>query len=732
MSQAVPLSTSLRVVQTLLQRSPDPAVLFDHQLRTVYLNEPLAELLGMPQAEPTDAADAAALFGRMLAEPISAVEQAQASLTGGRQQRVSLSQTAGALTEALLELTFIPLVEQSNQATALAVWLRQLRVDPSLAEVASLRLPEEQAKSEELARRLERKKGELALAMDRLAKLSRTDSVTGLLNRAAFSEIAEEALKLASRHRRNAAVLVCEIDGLKPVTERRGYTAADSLLSAVGKAISSGLRSSDLVARIGSGAGDFVVLLAETTVGGVAEAAARCCRAVSELSAEAIGCADPQPPRLNVGVAVLPQDGDTVEELMSRASTALQRTQGKGGGAVARSSGGMGGGGERALVAASVAPAVLLVDIDPERAHRCAERAGQGFEFVVAESADKALTTLNYRGFDAIVACQDVGGEGGQQLLEKALARVPSTARLLLVADETDFLKIAASDSAHAHRLISMADYPEQLADALEETLLLRRLGDSRQLSVAHALTTVGGVQAEALEQILAEQAIDFVFQPIVRATHRQVVGFEAFCRPKHPAVRSPVELFETALQLGVIWELGRAGRRRLAERIAELPADALVFVNLHPAEVSDPQLLEGEPSLQRYARRIVFEIPLRAAQPSPQRFREQIRALRRYGYGLALDEIGSGYGRLSCLELYKPQYLKLGPGITAGIEDSTLVLQLLQRFRAAARSAQAELVCERLESASQVKAATRAGADLLQGFALGEPEPASSGRANR
>ena len=53
------------------------------------------------------------------------------------------------------------------------------------------------------------------------------------------------------------------------------------------------------------------------------------------------------------------------------------------------------------------------------------------------------------------------------------------------------------------------------------------------------------------------------------------------------------MELLEAAERLERLPDLGRAIRSAVAAMVPHLPADALVFVNLHPADLNDPRTLE-------------------------------------------------------------------------------------------------------------------------------------------
>jgi diguanylate cyclase len=85
------------------------------------------------------------------------------------------------------------------------------------------------------------------------------DGVTGLANRALFSDRLEHALELHRSDLRPLAVLLCDLDDFKVVNDTHGHAAGDELLLRVAERIRGSLRSADTLARLGGD--EFAVLL---------------------------------------------------------------------------------------------------------------------------------------------------------------------------------------------------------------------------------------------------------------------------------------------------------------------------------------------------------------------------------------------------------------------------------------------------------------------------------------
>ncbi len=92
-------------------------------------------------------------------------------------------------------------------------------------------------------------------SQDTLATLSRTDPLTGLVNRRSF--VGELEQRLATRRR--GALLYLDLDNFKPVNDRLGHASGDAVLVTVARLLREGTRASDLIGRLGGD--EFVVWL---------------------------------------------------------------------------------------------------------------------------------------------------------------------------------------------------------------------------------------------------------------------------------------------------------------------------------------------------------------------------------------------------------------------------------------------------------------------------------------
>jgi len=146
---------------------------------------------------------------------------------------------------------------------------------------------------------------------------ARTDELTGLPNRRALLERAEDLVRSAARSR-PAALLLLDLDGFKEVNDSLGHSAGDDLLRQVGPRLQEDLRAGDLLARLGGD--EFAVLLPETSSDEARVLGTRLReRVLQPFTVEGV--------RLHVGVSIgvstWPAPAASVQELLRCADVAM-------------------------------------------------------------------------------------------------------------------------------------------------------------------------------------------------------------------------------------------------------------------------------------------------------------------------------------------------------------------------------------------------------------------------
>jgi diguanylate cyclase (GGDEF)-like protein/PAS domain S-box-containing protein len=155
----------------------------------------------------------------------------------------------------------------------------------------------------------------------RLAYLALHDALTGLANRALLDDRLSQAIAACEREGGVVAVLFCDVDGLKSVTDKYGHTFGDELLVTVARRLGGQVRGGDTLARLG---GDEFVVVCNLRVPSDAESM---CRRLSTAveSGPDLTAPDgvPVPIRVSIGYAVSHDSRVDARTLLGRADESM-------------------------------------------------------------------------------------------------------------------------------------------------------------------------------------------------------------------------------------------------------------------------------------------------------------------------------------------------------------------------------------------------------------------------
>jgi diguanylate cyclase (GGDEF)-like protein len=164
---------------------------------------------------------------------------------------------------------------------------------------------------------------DIRYGLSRAKLLAETDELTGLLNIRGFSIAANRLFGQALRYNRAATVLMIDSDNLKSVNDGYGHEAGNRMLRQLARLVLAELRSTDVLARYGGD--EFIVLLPETPAKGAQDVAERIRDAVGgmplDLDGKRLACT------VSIGLAALPEDGNTLDALVARADRAMYQAK---------------------------------------------------------------------------------------------------------------------------------------------------------------------------------------------------------------------------------------------------------------------------------------------------------------------------------------------------------------------------------------------------------------------
>ena len=232
---------------------------------------------------------------------------------------------------------------------------------------------------------------------------------------------------------------------------------------------------------------------------------------------------------------------------------------------------------------------------------------------------------------------------------------------------------------------------------------------------------------ALGFRQVLAEERIETLYQPIVDMRSGRTLGWEALSRgPNQSRLRQPVLLFDLAEELGELFALEKICREKAIARFRGSNG-AKLFLNVHPRTMADPAFTPGNTMafLEQAGvnpQNVVLEITERHSVRDFGLFHKTLDHYRGQGFKVAVDDMGTGYANFATIAEIRPDYIKMDMALTRDIDKNPVKLALMETSVAFAEKIGSQIVAEGIETAEEAAILHRIGVHLGQGYRLGRP----------
>jgi diguanylate cyclase (GGDEF)-like protein len=239
--------------------------------------------------------------------------------------------------------------------------------------------------------------------------------------------------------------------------------------------------------------------------------------------------------------------------------------------------------------------------------------------------------------------------------------------------------------------------------------------------------------RAEQVRRAFDNGELMLHYQPILRLSDNRMVGAEALLRWNHPSdgLVTSASFLPLLEETGLIVEVGcwviREAVRQIESWRLLYGRDVVewVSVNLSARQLDDPSALlatlraiyEGGFSL----RRLRLEITETSFMRNPEITRAVLAQLDALGIQIAIDDFGTGYSSLNSLRTYPVDTIKIDAEFIAriGTADGETLAQALMTI---ARSYDAAIIAEGIETAEQRDFLEASGCGFGQGYLFAEP----------
>ena len=288
------LRRSERFLNTIFNSIRDPFCIFDRDFRIIRVNAAYAqmknktaeELIGMKCYEVLGERDSmceGCVVGKTLNSADPCAKDKLVTLKDG--------------TEIWMEIYTYPILDEDGKVSHVIEYTRDIT---------------ERKKTEDEKRRL----------IDKLEHLSKTDGLTGMINRRALTDSLAYEIDRAKRYHSELALILCDVDNFKAINDTYGHDAGDRTLQALSATLKTLLRKIDIAGRYGGD--EFMLILPETTVSGAESLAEKLLSAVRDTE---LRLPDGKHIRLSmsIGIAGLEADreGENIDSFVKRADDAM-------------------------------------------------------------------------------------------------------------------------------------------------------------------------------------------------------------------------------------------------------------------------------------------------------------------------------------------------------------------------------------------------------------------------
>ncbi|MEU4624890.1 EAL domain-containing protein [Actinoplanes sp. NPDC023801] len=228
--------------------------------------------------------------------------------------------------------------------------------------------------------------------------------------------------------------------------------------------------------------------------------------------------------------------------------------------------------------------------------------------------------------------------------------------------------------------------------------------------------------RARITDLLSGGEGLRIVLQPIVDLATQRAVGAEALSRFADRPYRPPNEWFDEAWQAGLGPDLELYALDAALARLADVPGDAYLSVNVAPETMLDPRFLQRLDRLGPSAARITVEITEHAVVTDYDALVGVVDEIHRRGARLAVDDAGAGYASMQHILRLRPDVIKLDRSIVDRADRDPARRALMAAMAAFAASLGTTVVAEGVETEEEVGVLRDAGIQLGQGYHLGRP----------
>lgn len=234
------------------------------------------------------------------------------------------------------------------------------------------------------------------------------------------------------------------------------------------------------------------------------------------------------------------------------------------------------------------------------------------------------------------------------------------------------------------------------------------------------------------LDDIIRQEAIKSVFQPIISLRDGNILGHEALSRITCESQFENIEiLFKQAVLHNRLWDLELLCRT-IALRTAYVymipPYNMKLFLNVDPNVIHDESFKRGFTKnfldqLDIVPENIIFEITERNIIHDFEGFIQTIDHYKQQNFKIAIDDAGAGYSGLNLISEINPHYVKLDMRLIRNIDTDPLKYALIKGMVEVSKVSSIVLIAEGIETIEELQTLVNLGVQYGQGYLIQRPD---------
>ena len=370
--------------------------------------------------------------------------------------------------------------------------------------------------------------------------------------------------------------------------------------------------------------------------------------------------------------------------------------------------------------------AVLLFDID---------RFKEVNDLFGHARGDKALQDIGRLIKGLLGENQTIARLGGDKFaIATPIDHAASASRLA----ETMLAALKAESGLDLSISIGIAIFPDDTTDRNEllnfaDTALYRAKADGRATfrfyedRLGQEVRSRRRIEHE-LRHAVARNELKVVFQPQHRIETKELVGFEALLRWRHPELGqvSPAIFIPIAEESGLIVDIGAWVLKTACAEAAKWSRPLSIAVNVSANQLYRPDFsrLVHETLVETGLSPTLLEIEITetALIHDPARALLSLRQAKALGVSIAMDDFGTGYSSLSNLRQFPFDKIKIDASFIRAVDHNPEAAAIVRSVLGLARGLGLRVVAEGVETVSELDFLVREACDQAQGYLLGRP----------